>query len=194
MADKPLKIEIDDKKVRALLRGLERRLDNMKPVYSLIGEIVQESIERNFEEEGRPKKWADLSEQRKAAREKKGKWPGQILMVKGRSGGLFGSINYRASDDGVVIGTKKKYATTMHFGARKGAFGEHTANIKSHIRKMVTGDGKKKEVRVKSHTRKINVPWGDIPARPFMMVQPDDWTEIREAIKDFIFLERRRRR
>lgn len=45
---------------------------------------------------------------------------------------------------------------------------------------------KPKKVTVKAHIRKISLPWGDIPARPFMMIQDDDWTEIKETLAEFL--------
>jgi len=43
----------------------------------------------------------------------------------------------------------------------------------------------RKEIKIKAHDRKMDLPWGNIPARPFMMVADEDWTEILKSLKDF---------
>lgn len=74
------------------------------------------------------------------------------------SSGLFQSITRFADNDSAGVGTNKIYATTQHFGALKGAF--------------------------KSSPRKV--PWGDIPARPFLGLGPDDEEEIVDTLAHFL--------
>ncbi|WP_035253305.1 phage virion morphogenesis protein [Desulfatiglans anilini] len=183
-------IEIRDEGVRSLLSEIQSRLQHLKPAMSLIGEIVQESIERNFEEGGRPEKWKDLSSSTKLQRQRIRKWPGMILVRSGKAGGLMGAISYRAFDDRVEMSANKEYAAVHQFGAKRGAFGTILAKVRSHMRRMANG----KTVQVRAHTRKVVLPWGDIPARPFMMVQNEDWDEIRESLLDHLETARRQRR
>jgi len=177
MAGAEIKINIDDKKIRDLLGRIRRNLGSLKPAMEIIGETVQASIQRNFEKGGRPDKWQDLADVTKKRRAQKGKWPGMILMQSGVAGGLAGSIIYRASDDRTVVSANKIYAAVHQFGAAKGSFGEFVGNVQAHLRK-----GRP----VQAHTRRMKLPWGDIPARPFMMVQEEDWVEIKEALNRFI--------
>ena len=174
-------IVIRDARVRRILRRLQARMDDMRPAARVIGEIVVESVQRNFEAGGRPAPWKPLSETTKTRRRAKGKWPGQILVVHGVSGGLMGAVNYRAGTDRVTIGTKKAYAAVHQFGARQGEFGAVMARVKSHFRKI-----RGKRVRVKTHTRHQELPWGDIPARPFLLVQDEDWAEIRRSLAELL--------
>jgi phage virion morphogenesis protein len=58
--------------------------------------------------------------------------------------------------DYALVGTKIKYAAVQQFGAKAGAFG--------------------------ATRRGAKIPWGDIPARPFMGISDDD----RSAILDII--------
>ena len=99
-------VEIDDKKVSRLLKDLERRVKNRRPVMREIGEIMMLSIQRNFEDEGRPKKWAGLSPAYKKARYEKG-YDGKILQETGK---LLQSINPKATNDSVTVGTAIEYA------------------------------------------------------------------------------------
>lgn len=171
-----------DIEVRALLADLKERAGNLKPALKEIGEIGLESVQRNFEVGGRPQKWAKLSPVTIRQREKLKKWPGKILQRTGAAG-LVGSINYRVGDDQVGIGAKKAYATTMHYGAKKGEFGTVTASVPSHKRRV---PGKRKKAIVKAHTRKMSVPWGDIPGRPFLLLQDEDMGGIKETIRKHI--------
>ena len=172
-------IKIEDKEVKELLSRIQTKAKNLRPVMSIIGEIVQTSIQRNFEAGGRPKKWKPLSPATIARRKEQGRWPGKILAIRG---GLFRSITYQAKNDRVEIGANIKYAALHHFGAKKGKFGTVTAQVKSHIRQLKTG----KTSSVSAHTRQTKIPWGNIPARPFMMVHDEDWKEIKDSLRDYI--------
>jgi len=172
-----LSIEIKDHGVQEMLARIQRRVKDLTPAMRIIGEIVRTSIVRNFELGGRPRKWRPLSPVTLARR--KGK---KILMVQGLGGGLAGSIHWTAHSDRAVIGTDKAYAAVHQFGAKKGSFGTVEAQVKAHIRRLKSG----KRVSVRAHTRKMKLPWGDIPARPFMMVQPEDWEEIKAELAEFI--------
>ena len=165
--------KIDDQEVKALLRRIQRNLGDLTPAHKIIGATVRTSVIRNFEKGGRPRKWAPHSKTTEARRGRGAK----VLMKQGLGGGMAGSVNFRASRNSVAIGTNKKYAAVHQFGAKKGSFGTVTANIRAHLRKGV---------KVGAHTRKMKLPWGDIPARPFLMVQDEDWSEIRAALSDYI--------
>lgn len=74
---------------------------------------------------------------------------GEILDDTGR---LKGSMVTDYGKDFAEIGTNVVYAPTHHFGALQGAFGK---------------------------TRRGGpIPWGDIPARPFLGVSPEDEEDI----------------
>ena len=146
-----ISIKSDDSAVRRMIEGLLKRLSNMAPAMRVIGEIVHESIQTNFEEGGRPKKWEELKSATIKQREKRGHWPGRILVESGVSGGLMGSITYKPYPKKVVMLANKKYAAIHHFGGKAGRGRQVT-----------------------------------IPARPYMMVQDEDWREIEAALGDFI--------
>lgn len=144
-------ISINDKAINALLTKVSRRLDNTQPAFEIIGDIVLSSIQQNFEEGGRPDKWAALEQVTIDKRIETRRWPGQILVGLGAGGGLLGSISFRTFAQGVVFSASKIYAAIQHFGGQAG--------------------------RNKSVT---------IPARPYMMVQDEDWEEIKEALTDYL--------
>ena len=173
MSGAAIEVKIDDTQVKKLLARIQKNLGDLTPVMKIIGSISRTSIIRNFEKSGRPAKWKKHSGQTEKRRGKGAK----ILMAQGFAGGLAASINYQAGKKSVKVGTNKIYGAVHQFGAKKGSFGTVTASIKAHLRKGV---------KIKAHTRKMNLPWGDIPARPFLMVQDEDWTEIRAALNDYI--------
>ena len=171
--------------VKDLLARLKKRLNNLTPAMEVIGETVQASILLNFEKGGRPKSWAPLSQMTKDRRKKEGTWPGKILQRTGALSRIF----YKAGPDSVAMAANEVYAAVQHFGAKKGEFGTITATIKAHIRTLKSG----KTVKVPGHTRKMAIPWGDIPARPFMLVQEKDWDDITDQLADFLLALRPQR-
>ena len=183
MSGAAITISVKDKKVTELLERIRKKLGDPTAANKIIGSTVRASVIRNLEKSGRPEKWAKHSEVTKKLRGKGAK----ILMGQGFAGGLAASINYQADKDSAKIGTNKIYAAVHQFGAKKGSFGSFAISIREYVRKLKTG----KSSRVQAHTRKVKLPWGDIPARPFLMVQKQDWDEIRAALGDYILGKKR---
>jgi len=161
---------------RENFEGIVKRFGKLDPALNIIGATVKASVQRNFEKGGRPKGWKALRPVTLA--KKKG---GSILISKGHGGGLMGSIHSEVGNNRVMVGTDKKYAAVQQFGAEKGSFGQHTMSVPAHTR---TRNGKTYQVR--AHTKKMALPWGDIPARAFMMLQDKDWDNINDQLSNFI--------
>lgn len=142
---------IDDDELQKTLKGILNRLGHIKPAAERMGEIALESITTNFEEGGRPKKWKPLAKKTIQDRQRRGKWPGRILVRQGHAGGLLGSVAYTALNDRVVVHANKVYARIHHFGGKAG----------------------------RGH--KV-----DIPARPYMMIQDEDWAEMKAALDEYV--------
>ena len=153
-----LHVTVEDGEVRAMLGKLTGRMANPTPAMRIIGEIVRTSIERNFEAGGRPVKWP-LSGRVKSE-------GGQTLTDKAI---LRRSFTVRGYRDRAEVGTNVKYAAIHQLG------GVIKAKNKPYLRFKI---GKqwiaKKEIV--------------IPARPFMMVQDDDWPKMTQALGKF-FIE-----
>lgn len=73
---------------------------------------------------------------------------------------LATKIYYRAGKMFVRVGSPMEYAATQQFGAKKGSFGRNR--------------------------RGAPIPWGDIPARPFLGLSGGDWSVIRSIMHDFL--------
>lgn len=134
-------IEIDDRRIKAALRRLAASGRDLTPAMRDIAGLLEASARRAFEQERSPdgKPWADLSDLTKRRRAATGHWPGQILQVTGR---LIGSLASSYDATSAQAGTNLPQARTHQKGAKQGAYGR---------------------------TRRGGpIPWGDIPARPFL--------------------------
>ena len=120
-----------------------------------IGEEALQSVQKNFDQEGRPSKWREWSLRYAEWREsKRGEAKGEekILSLSGRLRNSMTKGTPEFSADGilrpyarrVVIGTNVEYAATHQFGR------------------------------------------GAIPARPYLMVQAEDYTEFGLIIEEHI--------
>jgi len=168
-----LKIELRDKEVSLLLQALQSRLGDTTPAMREVGEIVRESVMRNFRQ-GRAPDGTPWKPSLRAIMQR-----GQTLVDTGR---LRNSINVQAGKDYVTVGTNVEYAKTHQFGARRGSFGEVLAHVRAHTRKTRSG----RTTQVRAHTRRVRLPWGNIPARPFLGVRRTDWKDVREALLHYL--------
>lgn len=73
---------------------------------------------------------------------------------------LLNSIEYVIAGDGFEVGSNLVYAATMNFGAKKGQFGA-----------MRNG---------------TPIPWGDIPARPFLGVSAEHKVKMADVVNKFL--------
>lgn len=108
--------KIDTRAVRLLFSKLGRNARKLDPAMNSIKNLVQSSVEQNFQDEGRPTAWQMLEEATQRARARINKWPGPILQVSGQ---LASSINTRVERNIVIVGSDKPYARAMDQGSRK---------------------------------------------------------------------------
>lgn len=117
---------IDDD-FKRFVDGLRSRIDgvNMEPLYDEVGEILLESVARNFRVGGRYAVSSDGEFVGSSMR-----WP-ESRLAKEQSrqtlldtGQLAASITKRVGPDGVTIGTNKVYAAIHHYGGAAGRGGK----------------------------------------------------------------------
>ncbi|BCB96788.1 Mu-like prophage FluMu G protein 2 [Dissulfurispira thermophila] len=111
-----IKIEIDDRKFKAEMEELIRRVTDRRALMRQIAGIMHYAVEENFAEQGRPR-WLPLSPKTIAMRQKKGYWPGKILQMRGE---LAASITQQSDNDSAIVGTNKVYAAIHQFGGKAG--------------------------------------------------------------------------
>lgn len=175
-----MRITIDDARLQEVLAQSIERCENKQQALRAVGAIVRESIRTNFREGGRPDRWQPSN--RGAAES----IPGRRIGTLRDTNRLMNSFTIKADQNSVVVGSNVEYAATHQFGARKFSFGTVVAKVPAHYR---TYKGRFK-IQVKAHERKMQLPWGNIPARPFMHIVSDDIQDIEEIMATHIIGER----
>jgi len=160
-----IKIEIQDRGVLDAFNRLLQASNDLSPAMRSVSRVLADAAERAFQSQSDPatgKKWDPLKPSTIRRREKKGHWPGSILQL---SGILAGSIQSEYGRDYAMAGTNVPYATTHQFGAKKGQFGVFSL------------------VRTR---QEVQIPWGDITARPFLGIGADDKREIVDIFNAYL--------
>jgi len=191
-----IKVNIRDRDLRKRMTEFVRRGRDLTPAFEQIGDLLVASVEENFRASGRPAGWRPSKRAERHG--------GKTLVDTAR---LKNSITKSAEPARVRVGTNVKYAAVHQFGAAKGSFGTFTYRVREHQRKRRAKSfapapkrgGKRPNlttvmgmdfaapyITVKAHDRTAALPWGDIPARPFLVVQDEDEAEIRDILADFM--------
>ncbi len=177
-ASLPITVTIDDREVRAALERLANRAGHLAPALAEIGEVLVRSTQDRFGSETGPdgERWAENSDttllrhlnRRQDSYTKKGRLSAagarrlrgkKILTDRGYLGDL---IHPQLLDGGraLAVGSNRQYAAVQQFGQPQGASGR-TA-------------------------RGAPIPWGDIPARPFLGLSDDDRERVLEILRDYL--------
>ena len=165
-------LHAEDDAVRDALSRLLRTGHDLAPALRTIGEHLLNTTRQRFTDQtdpqGRP--WAPLSETTRSRKKR------NIDKILTEQGYLRGNLHYRTGSDYVETGSPSVYANTHQFGAAKGRFGSFSV-----IAKAIRG----KDTRLQSRPT-VALPWGDIPARPFLGLSEEDRAEIVDTINEFI--------
>ena len=174
--------------VKAAFLKLQGTLQDLTPVFRDIGEamlnVTRERFNTQTAPDGTP--WKPLSPAYKLIKKPNAD---KILTLYGR---LRGTLTYQAGPKEVRIGTPLIYGATHQFGAAKGSFGTVAAQINEYTRRGKSGrdaQGRStaaKPISVRAHTRKMAIPWGDIPARPFLGLSTSDEQELLDILNDHL--------
>lgn len=195
-------IEVKDDGVHAAISALAGRVANTKPLLQQIGEMVMERSKQRFQTSTGPdgRRWAPNSrvtiERFIASRGgvgKRGKITSNgsgLAMSKkpliGESKDLSHQFHVSADATSVTIGNSAIYAAVQQFGAKMGEFGRY-----SQVKRW--RDYGEKDFRRYAGTKKgFPIPWGNIPARPFLPVTqngelyPAERAAILDTLSDFL--------
>jgi len=151
-----IEIQIDDAEVRAELRRLLAKLHDFTPFFNDVGEQLLNSTRERFRSQRAPD-GAPWAPLSPAYRARKPKHKDLILTLNGY---LRGTLAKRADKDSLRIGTPMIYGAVHQFGATRGAFGRTRYGVP--------------------------VPWGDIPARPFLGLSDDDRNDLLDALNEYL--------
>lgn len=161
-----INVELKDEDVQRALQQAARALTDMTPLMQELGEMLVESTKARFPKGVGPdgETWAPKSQVTiDAYRRREAKGQNTHLDFRplfGPSGMLFSQIHYEATADSIEIGSNMIYAAVMQFGAAKGAFGKDS--------------------------RGHSIPWGNIPARPFLGISATDRGNIVAAVEEWL--------
>jgi len=150
-----------------------KRFRNPRRGFEQIGEYMMGSVLKNFEEGGRPDPWAPLKGRtllaraggaRKAIKKRGGLRKAAAKAIYGHkilidSGRLRGSIHYLAGQSSVQIGSNLVYAATHQYG-----------------RRFTKARG----------SRSGSSTWSNIPARPFLVMQEEDRSAVRDILHRYL--------
>lgn len=156
MAD--IDITMNDQVVQNTLNDLIRKVEDPAPAMREIAGVLEDATERAFRDQADPETGA-LWDPLSAVTIalRPQRVGGQILQD---SGLLAASITTDYGKDYAAIGTNRVYAPTHFFGARQGEFGKTS--------------------------RGGPIPWGDIPARPFLGIGPTDEEDILDIATQYL--------
>lgn len=151
-----MKLKLDLKEADEVLRTILNAINDMTPLLHDIGQEMVDSTLENFQEGTSPDgiPWAPKSKAtlEKYERRKDGPVSSRPLIGPSKTLSSRQVHSFGVGDGKVSWGTNLTQAAVMQFGAAKGTFGT-AANGSS-------------------------IPWGDIPARPFIGIGEDDISEI----------------
>lgn len=154
--------EINTQDVQSLLEGIVQKLENRRALMNNLARILGNAVDDNFAANGRPG-WQALKYPRVRG--------GSGILQS--SGILRNSIHTQADNDTAVIGTNIKYAAIHHFGGQ----------TRPHLIRPKNGKALKFGGRF---AKKVNHPGSKMPARPFMVLQPEDEQDLADAVRDYL--------
>lgn len=154
-------VEIFDQALKVRLAKMIAANNDVRPLTAAWAADLHGGVEDVLEAEGMPK-WKALGELQIARRKLTGNWPGKMLQVTGK---LAASIQPQSDANSAQVTTNDVRARTLHYGAKVGEFGRYS---QTRVRKFAEGDYRRKAGTING----FPIPWGNIPARPFMVI-PD---------------------
>lgn len=171
----PIRVELKADQISVALDRLSAALDDMTPLFQEIGDLLRASTKDRFTAGEAPdgSKWAAKSPATLAAYAARNA-PIDIRPLFGPSRRLADEISVRSWATGAEIGSSLVYAAVQQFGAAKGSMGARM------------GRTRPSEKRPKSQDYFITIPWGDIPARPFLGISTQDQTYVLKAIDEWL--------
>ena len=170
-------VTVDDREVLHALTELAQRMGTPGPALKLIGEVLVESTKQRFKASRAPdgSPWAPNTETTlerhlslfAGSRTKTGKRSAKGARraaakkpLIGETKALSTTITLQVIGDTLYVGSPQEYAGTQQFGAKRGQYGKTR--------------------------RGAPIPWGDIPARPFLGLSDDDRTEVLAVLREHL--------
>ena len=157
------RVRIHPDEITDVLNRLSAALTDLLPLMTEIGEQLEHTTEERFDRGVGPdgRAWAPKSQTTiDAYARRKQRVDRRPLWGPGEGGHLARSIHRAVGVDFVEIGTNAIQSAVMQYGARQGAFGRTR--------------------------RGAPIPWGNIPARPFIGLSDLDRSNIAETLDEWL--------
>lgn len=155
-----IKVEVDDREVLDYLRQLQQRTGDITPALGEIGEYLIKSTKERFGTGTAPDGTLWEKNSPLTLSRKKGTQP-----LIGEAERLSTEFSYFIGNNELAFGSTVEYAAVQQFGAGQGAIGRGTYEKKRGS---------------------FPIPWGDIPARPFIGISDDDQVKILDIIQGYL--------
>ncbi len=164
-----IRVDVTTDQISRAFLALAGAVDDLTPLMQDVGEYLLTSTKDNFASGTAPDGtvWAPRSQTTLDAYAARGDTPKGGPLV-GVTRALSTTIAYEASREHVDWGSNMIYAAVMQFGAAQGSFGARIGKDKNGRDFFMT------------------IPWGDIPARPFLGIGPEDETNILDIIAEYL--------
>ena len=156
-----IEITLSPGQALAALEDLERRIADPWQLMHSIGEYLTHATKERIEAGGpAPDGTAYAPKSPVTLANYMRKREGVNATPLNHLGDLFRQIDHEAGRDSVEISANTVYAAVQQFGARQGAFGRTKRNSP--------------------------IPWGDIPARPFLGISAEDEANIADTVTEYL--------
>jgi phage virion morphogenesis protein len=156
----PIRIETNNQAVLAALERLAKSARNPAPALKEIGERLVHSTQQRMAAEQQPDgtPFAPLSPV--TLERKRQSRDSPSLNILRASGNLADLLHWQlAGSDALEVGSNAVYAAAMQFGMKKGSAGR---------------------------SKHGPIPWGDIPARPYLGLSADDEQVVGRVIERYL--------
>lgn len=163
-----LTVSVDDVEARLALQRLALRARDLTPVMTVVGQTIRTSVVKNFEAGGRPRWPRTKSLSVYLSRKIAGK---DVTSTRGRRNLL------RAQQGKQTLVDTARLMKSISVKAGRDSVAVGTNVIYGPIHQLGGKAGRGKKVT--------------IPARPYLAVQPEDWTEIGRLLVRHLEGERR---
>lgn len=161
-----IEVNLNTDAITDALAGLMASLSDMTPIMNEIGAHLRDTTEDRFKTGKGPDgaAWAPRSPATLKRYAKLGLTPGKVPLTL--TGAMSNAIFHSYGPTFAEVGSNAIQAAVMQFGAAQGQFGAFI--------------GRDKLGRDHFH----HLPWGDIPARPFIGISDQDEADILDIIAE----------
>ena len=180
-------VQIEQEEARVRLQAMVDRMDNRRPFFNEVGQLLADSTRARFREQRGPdgQPWEPLKPSTIKARQRRGRSKISILR---ESGALAGSIRFEATNDAVQVGSVlDPYAAIHQLG---GTIDMPARKQLLRFRKAKTGNGRrfasKKHKRVTTQEVERGAHTITIPARPYLGISVRDQADIFAAAERWL--------